>query len=118
MEQTKEPKTTEFKGIWVQNEIWMEPVPINTDAPFEFKGKNVSDGPLMVRGVPTCGCTSANVEEFKVGPGAEFSITGYYKKTSTLGKFTRRVHLYFGEKSTSDASQKISLTFNGEIVTA
>lgn len=108
-------KTIEYKGISIQNEIELPVSPIGVPVNFSLTGRNTTDKSLKVRILPTCGCTTADRKEFNVGPNEPFSAEVQYTTTSKVGAYSKRVHVYFGENNTSDESQKITVTFKGEI---
>lgn len=110
-----EPKSIEYKGIWVENEIELPKVPQSTPVDFKFHGKNVSDSTLLVRAIPSCGCTTTDRKEFKVEPEGEFTISGTYEGSPNTGPYSKRVHLWFGVHNTSDEHSKIAMTFRGEV---
>ena len=106
-----------YGGITVEQSIQLPQAKVDTDVPYEFKGKNNNSYGVLIRPLPTCGCTTA-VSEFAVGPGEEFSVTGHYKRTMKEGVYSKVVHLYFGRPSegTNSEERKITVNFNGRIV--
>jgi hypothetical protein len=115
MENTK-VNTVEYKGVFIQNEIELSDCKVGEDVPLSFEGQNRTDKSLLVRAVPTCGCTTSERGEFKVGPGESFSIKGTFTKRNKPEIYAKRIHVFFGEKNTNDDYQKITVTFKGKIV--
>lgn len=105
-----------YKSIWIENDITLPDSPVKSEIEFTFNGKNVSGSPILVRGVPTCGCTAKLQGEFKVAPGESFKISGTYTSDDNVGKYSKRVRVYFGEKNTSDDSNMVMVTFRGNTV--
>jgi Protein of unknown function (DUF1573) len=105
-----------YKSISIENDITLPDNPIKSEIPFIFNGKNITESPILVRAVPTCGCTAKLQDEFKVEPGGSFEISGTYTAGDHVGKYSKRVRVYFGEKGTNDHDSMVMVTFRGNTV--
>ena len=57
---------------------------------FEFIGKNEFDKEIYIEAKAACGCSGVN-SDFKVQSGKEFKLTGFLKRRSKKGMYTKKV---------------------------
>ena len=96
--------------------VQIQPVPINTEVGYEFKGVNRNHYPVQLRQSPGCGCTKAEAGELTVAPGAEFSLKGKMTGRHTKQTYTKSVTVYYagpGQKTDSN-DRTIYLQFTGK----
>lgn len=105
----------EYKGLKVEAEKNFGTIRQKTNVSFIFRGQNLTEKPMLVRTVPTCGCTTTEKGERTVGPMEHFTVEGTYGAGSNTGSFRKRIHLYFGENTSSEDS-KVTLTLTGTTI--
>lgn len=78
-----------------------------------FTIKNIGDTPMSVlRVVPSCGCTAANVSSSVIQPGKAGEIKIVFDSTNFSGKVTKNVAI----ETNDPKSPNYTLTLNGTIV--
>jgi len=111
-------KEFHYGGINVDQHLVLPPVPLNTDAPFTYRGVNENSYSVTLIVEPGCGCTDAKVLPDPVVPaGASFTIEGVFKKTMLAKEYTKTVSLFFNPPGYEGKAhdRKLTLTFNVKV---
>ena len=79
-----------------------------------FQVRNMGQGPLTITGVSTsCGCTTAQVDRDRLGPGETANLTVTYDPQAhdgQTGRFMRVVYIRSDDPETPEASLTIRVT--------
>ncbi|HDQ73877.1 MAG TPA: DUF1573 domain-containing protein [Chloroflexi bacterium] len=82
-----------------------------------FQMRNAGQGTLEITGVSTsCGCTTAEVDRSRLGPGETATLTVTYDPQAhggQMGRFTRVVYVRSDDPETPEANLTIRVTVTG-----